>query len=129
MENIDFENDWKMISIQIGSNDQCQSCVHPDVYSADNYERYVDAAIQRIRANIPKVIVNIIDQFVLYELYKVILKNNRCIGPGAVPKYYHCPCAQEKDSMNKMKVLGKGRFALLVALYFNLTFMQNIIAG
>lgn len=61
MENIDFENDWKMISLQVGGNDQCSSCLDPNIYTPDNYERYVDAAIQRIQDSIPKVIVNLIN--------------------------------------------------------------------
>ncbi|CAO3619850.1 unnamed protein product [Mucor hiemalis] len=89
MENIDFENDWKMISIQIGGNDQCQSCLHPDMYSPENYELHVDAAIQRIQATIPKIV-----------------NNNQCIGPGAVSKYHHCPCAQGEENMEKIKILG-----------------------
>lgn len=56
-----YENDWKMITIQIGSNDQCASCggVIEDHVTPDAYGNYVEAAIERIRTEIPKVVVNL----------------------------------------------------------------------
>lgn len=108
MKNIDFENDWKMISLQIGGNDQCQSCLDPDFYSADNFERYVDAALQRIQATIPKVIVNIIDQYHVYDLYHATKDSSHCVGPGAEPKFLQCPCPRGHLNLDQIKVLGNG---------------------
>lgn len=119
MENIDFENDWKMISLQIGGNDQCKSCLNPDIYTPDNFELYVDAAIQKIQDTIPKVVVSLIDQFIVSEVYKVIVKNNRCVGHGAVSKYFHCPCALVRKNMDPMKTLAEGTLSLFATSYSN----------
>ncbi|CAO3636065.1 unnamed protein product [Mucor hiemalis] len=58
---LSFKNDWKMITLNIGSNDQCAACksaimdkTTPEVYGA-----YVEAAIERIQKEIPNVVVNL----------------------------------------------------------------------
>lgn len=50
-----------MITIQIGSNDQCASCdsTLAEYVSPDAYGQYVEAAIERIKKEIPKVVVNL----------------------------------------------------------------------
>lgn len=42
-------------------NDQCASCAQGDVsdYSVEKYGEYVSAAVDRIKQNVPRVIVNI----------------------------------------------------------------------
>ena len=35
--NVDFENDWKMVTIFIGGNDLCRYCKYPERYSPENY--------------------------------------------------------------------------------------------
>ena len=58
---VNFQNDWKLINLQIGSNDQCASCidtVYP-LLTPEKYGQHVTAAVERIRKNIPRVIVNL----------------------------------------------------------------------
>lgn len=55
-----YNTDWKMITIQIGSNDQCAACGDEAQYvTADAYGSYVEAAIERIKSEIPKTVVNL----------------------------------------------------------------------
>lgn len=55
-----YNTEWKMITIQIGSNDQCAACGSGAAsVTADAYGNYVEAAIQRIKAEIPKTVVNL----------------------------------------------------------------------
>ena len=51
-------------------NDQCASCSdnNTDV-TVDAYAGYVDAAIERIRNNIPRVIVNLVGTFNVSGVY------------------------------------------------------------
>lgn len=83
-----FENYWKLLTIQIGSkpflqlnvshnsmlinvvmsypgNDQCASCAQGDVsdYSVEKYGEYLSAAVDRIKQNVPRVIVNICKRY------------------------------------------------------------------
>lgn len=58
---VDFNNDWKFINVQIGSNDQCASCIDSviDYLTVSDYGTHMTAAVERIRNEIPKVIVNL----------------------------------------------------------------------
>ncbi|ORZ00312.1 hypothetical protein BCR43DRAFT_433121 [Syncephalastrum racemosum] len=68
---VDYQNDWKMISIQIGSNDQCASCLTPwsSQVTAEKYGQYVEAAIQRIQNEIPRTLVNLLGVFKVSPVY------------------------------------------------------------
>ncbi|KAG1447421.1 hypothetical protein G6F56_009267 [Rhizopus delemar] len=60
-----YSNAWKMITIQIGSNDQCASC-NPLLSShttPEAFGKYVEAAIKRIQKEVPKTVVNLIGSF------------------------------------------------------------------
>lgn len=124
MKNIDFENDWKMISLQFGTNEQCQSCLDPNFYSADNFERYIDAALQRVQASIPKVIVNLIDQYSVYDLHHATKNSSHCISrdPGAEHKFSPCPCTQSPANLDRIKVLGDGTYIGSLVYFF---FLNN----
>lgn len=67
-----YNTDWKMITIQIGSNDQCAACgSNAALVTAEAYGNYVEAAIKRIQAEIPKTVVNLckalVDMILLYS--------------------------------------------------------------
>ncbi|KAI7852353.1 hypothetical protein BDC45DRAFT_607521 [Circinella umbellata] len=79
LPNVNFANDWKLITIQIGSNDQCSSCSDDNAdVTADAYAGYVDAAIERIRDEIPKVIVNIVGTFNVSGVYESTMGQEYC---------------------------------------------------
>lgn len=61
MPGVDFENDWKMINMQIGSNDQCASCIDSvlPLLTPEKYGGHVTDAVERIRTSVPKVLVNL----------------------------------------------------------------------
>lgn len=50
-----------MITIQVGSNDQCALCggIIVDHVTDDAYDNYVEAAIKRVKAEILRVVANL----------------------------------------------------------------------
>ncbi|KAI9302921.1 GDSL-like Lipase/Acylhydrolase-domain-containing protein [Cunninghamella echinulata] len=68
---IDVKNDWKMITIQIGSNDQCSYCntTHKDKVTPDSYGANIEAAIQTIQSKIPKTLVNLVGTFNVSQVF------------------------------------------------------------
>ena len=78
---INYKNDWKLINIQIGSklsdcclpksyssfscwikdNDQCASCIDEfiEVLTPRKFGQHVDAAVSRIKKDVPRVLVNL----------------------------------------------------------------------
>ncbi|ORZ01349.1 hypothetical protein BCR43DRAFT_502914 [Syncephalastrum racemosum] len=61
LRSVRYETDWKLITIQIGSNDLCSSCKSPwEKYATpERFRFYVDKAIRRIQTEIPRTIVNL----------------------------------------------------------------------
>jgi phospholipase B1 len=58
---IDYDNDWKMMTILIGANDLCLSCfpeVRDSYLHPDSFETVMRDLIYQIRTRIPRVFVN-----------------------------------------------------------------------
>ncbi|KAG2230357.1 hypothetical protein INT48_002810 [Thamnidium elegans] len=107
MRSIDFENDWKMINIQIGSNDMCDSCRENSIdrASPERYGEYVEAAVDKIHAIIPKVIVNLIGNYNVSGVFPLTAKyEDYCVarndGSGN-----GCACALTQEGLDKMRKL------------------------
>jgi len=61
-ERIDFENDWKLVSLFVGGNDLCASCRRVD-YTPENYGLRFREAVQILYDQVPRIIVNLIVMF------------------------------------------------------------------
>jgi phospholipase B1 len=58
-----MEDDWKVVSIFIGGNDLCRVCTAPDRNSPETYVANIKEAVENLRANVPRALVNIIIMF------------------------------------------------------------------
>ncbi|XP_053366028.1 phospholipase B1, membrane-associated [Clarias gariepinus] len=65
---IDFQNDWKVITLFIGGNDLCEQCADPDFYSADNFARNIRDALDILQKQVPRVLVNLVELFNIVPL-------------------------------------------------------------
>jgi len=92
---IDYLNDWKFLNLQIGTNDLCSSCMDPYGFlTADMYEQNVRNALEIIRMEVPKVVVNLISTFNASEIYGVTLNNRYCELFSGLPRInIECKCA------------------------------------
>lgn len=111
MRSIDYENDWKMINIQIGSNDMCDSCKesYQDRASPERYGEYVEAAVDKIHANIPKVIVNLIGNYNVSGVYPLTAKHSDYCAIRNDESGNGCACASTPEGLDKMKKLNIGK--------------------
>ncbi len=57
---IDFHNDWKLVTLFIGGNDLCASCKKPDYYSPANYVKFIAEGLDFLQANLPRTFVNLV---------------------------------------------------------------------
>lgn len=123
-----YQKDWKMITIQIGSNDQCAACgdAIAEHVTADAYGKYVEAAIDRIKAEIPKVVVNLRKLLIIEE--ELVLKHAHiivgtfkvsgvfplsagqayCVPNGFLENTKECSCSSSAENMAKMDALSDG---------------------
>ncbi|KAI7885707.1 hypothetical protein K492DRAFT_105044, partial [Lichtheimia hyalospora FSU 10163] len=124
MESIDFDNDWKLITIQIGSNDQCASCLGPwtnDV-KPENYGSYVDKVIGRIKDEMPRTIVDLGGVFNVSQVYNLTFGQDYCRPlldqPNALLNRVECPCFLESDDkIRNMDNIAASYNEQLVAIY------------
>ena len=57
---IDFDNDWKLVTLFIGGNDLCVFCGDPALYSSQNYVKNVQNALDLLAAELPRTFVNLV---------------------------------------------------------------------
>ncbi|KAI8084633.1 uncharacterized protein BX664DRAFT_266357 [Halteromyces radiatus] len=102
---IDVQNDWKMITIQIGSNDQCASCnsTHASQVTADQYGANIENAILTIKNGSPRTIVNLVGVFNVSQVFPLSQKSglNYCVmtnnDPSTIRNLKECSCSADSN--------------------------------
>jgi len=67
---VDFENDWKVITLFIGGNDLCAYCDDKNLRSAANYAGFIREALDKLHAQVPRAYVNLVSMLDIAELNK-----------------------------------------------------------
>ncbi|KAI8971232.1 hypothetical protein BDB01DRAFT_811815 [Pilobolus umbonatus] len=107
---VNYNNDWKLINIQIGSNDQCSSCEghYGHITLPDSYGRYLEEAILRIRDEIPKVVINLVSNFRVSQVFPLSANNPYCVPNGLIENTLSCSCHNTKENLETMdRVAGE----------------------
>jgi phospholipase B1 len=60
LRNIDFNRDWKLITLFIGGNDLCRSCFSPDKFSPESYINDIKIGLDMLYRFVPKAFVNFV---------------------------------------------------------------------
>jgi len=89
---INFNEDWKLLTIFIGANNLCVACSDEVRGSPDNYERDLDDALAYLRLQIPRVFVSIITMFKLSTVYTTFQTSFYCKTTRAVVFNSECLC-------------------------------------
>lgn len=118
LDDIDYENDWKMINIQIGSNDMCGACntTYMDDVTPDKFGGYVESVVERIQANIPKTLVNLIGAFNVSQIFPLSAGQDYCPkinNTNITSNTKLCSCAATPEGLEKMGNLTLGEFNFL----------------
>ncbi|XP_032399522.1 phospholipase B1, membrane-associated [Etheostoma spectabile] len=58
---INFELDWKVITLFIGGNDMCVHCFNSLFYSKENYIRNIRDSLDYLHKEIPRALVNLVE--------------------------------------------------------------------
>ncbi|KAI8876826.1 hypothetical protein K501DRAFT_199541 [Backusella circina FSU 941] len=104
----DFQNVWKMVTIQIGSNDQCASCGadYASNVTANAYSGYVEAAIERIKENMPKTVVNLLGTFKVSGVFPLSAGQSYCVPNGILENKKECECSSSAENLASMDALS-----------------------
>ncbi|KAM8832531.1 phospholipase B1, membrane-associated-like isoform 2-T2 [Spinachia spinachia] len=58
---INFESDWKLITLFIGGNDICDHCTNSQLYSQENFIRNVRDSLDYLHKEVPRALVNLVE--------------------------------------------------------------------
>uniref|UniRef100_A0A8C0UUQ3 Phospholipase B1, membrane-associated n=1 Tax=Cyanistes caeruleus TaxID=156563 RepID=A0A8C0UUQ3_CYACU len=111
---IDFQNDWKLITLFIGGNDLCKFCDNPVQHSPENYTYNLQIALDLLHKEVPRAYVNLVTILPIARLRELhASKNNNC--PKGLMRIL-CPCViNPKDNSYDLKKL----------IYFNKKYQEK----
>ncbi|XP_075719885.1 phospholipase B1, membrane-associated [Rhinoderma darwinii] len=87
-KDINFAEDWKLITLFIGGNDLCQYCRNRERYSLTNHVKHIETALDMFYKEIPRVFVNLVQ---IMEIEGLRTVNSGTFG-CSVLKPNACPC-------------------------------------
>lgn len=87
-KNVDFQNDWKLITLFIGGNDLCGYCHNKTLHSPDSYTNFIKEGLDIIYKEVPRAFVNLVSVLNVKEV-KLL---NRGLVCSSLHKWV-CDCA------------------------------------
>ncbi|KAK7903960.1 hypothetical protein WMY93_016567 [Mugilogobius chulae] len=68
---VDFENDWKLVTLFIGGNDLCSYCNDRATLSPQNYSRHMMESLDILYNQVPRVLVSVLEILQIEGLRRV----------------------------------------------------------
>lgn len=59
-EDVDYHNDWKVITFLIGGNDLCSGCLNDELFSPDAYVHGIQLALDKLHKHVARAFVNVV---------------------------------------------------------------------
>ncbi|KAF4084484.1 hypothetical protein AMELA_G00129140 [Ameiurus melas] len=87
---INFQKDWKVITLFIGGNDLCEQCKDTTTYSADNFAKNIRTALDILHQKVPRALVNLVEVFQIAPLRR--LHQDSSLGCPTWVLQSVCPC-------------------------------------
>ncbi|XP_076464761.1 uncharacterized protein LOC143296616 [Babylonia areolata] len=85
---VDFENDWKVVTVLSGNNDLCDFCNKQDDINLEEFHEHVTAALDILHAQLPRTLVNLVEPLNM-EIVTDLNKGLLC----STLHYVLCDCA------------------------------------
>ncbi|XP_053098078.1 phospholipase B1, membrane-associated [Pangasianodon hypophthalmus] len=87
LEDINFDEDWKLLTILIGMNDICDYCKDKSLFSVENFIHYMATSLEMLMNEVPRMIVNVV-QILPMERLREVQKPT----PGCLLQRSFCSC-------------------------------------
>ncbi|XP_071226560.1 phospholipase B1, membrane-associated [Salvelinus alpinus] len=84
---LNFDEDWKLLTILIGMNDICDYCKDKVLFSVDNYIHYMTNSLEMLMNEVPRMIVNVV-QILPMETLRQVQRPT----PGCLLQRSFCSC-------------------------------------
>jgi len=119
--NINYANDWKVLTIWIGSNNICDVCNNEANNNVNDFKKHIYAALDYLYANVPRLFVNLLANMDITKLYDI--KSGTCslLHPA------ECPCASSTNTVtrNNVKAVIAGYVSAAHEIAANYTVRKN----
>ncbi|XP_070578249.1 phospholipase B1, membrane-associated-like [Ptychodera flava] len=99
---VDYENDWKVVTLFIGGNDLCAYCRDPEGSTTAAFKEEIKKALDKMHAEMPRTFVNLVQVLLVTEV-------NKLDGYCDIIHLLVCPCAKERWDENWEDVLDLAR--------------------
>ncbi|KAM9067315.1 phospholipase B1, membrane-associated [Sarcophilus harrisii] len=102
---INLAEDWKLITIFVGSNDLCLYCENPEAHSAKNYVQSLQQALDIFYKELPRTFINIVEIMELVGLRQIQGEECKVKTESICPCFGHLldnsPELQEMKNINR----------------------------
>ncbi|TKS76006.1 Phospholipase B1, membrane-associated [Collichthys lucidus] len=76
---LNFEEDWKLLTILMGMNDICDYCKDKALFSVDNFIHYMTVSLEMLMNEVPRMIVNVVQILPMQTLREVHKPTAGCL--------------------------------------------------
>lgn len=90
-KSVDFENDWKMVTILIGGNNQCAACYGAAANQPPQYKDDLTSALDILKEGLPRTVVSLVSMVNLSSLATAPGVDDHCKVPHVIGKV-ECSC-------------------------------------
>uniref|UniRef100_A0A1I8HMA4 Phospholipase B1, membrane-associated n=1 Tax=Macrostomum lignano TaxID=282301 RepID=A0A1I8HMA4_9PLAT len=95
---VDYQNDWKVITLFIGGNDLCAYCKNPRYYAAEMYTANIKRALDLLHSEVPRAFVNVVNVLDVSQI-KELNRGLAC----TVLHYFECRCGAFKQPTEELR--------------------------
>ncbi|VFV37253.1 phospholipase membrane-associated isoform 1 [Lynx pardinus] len=99
---IDLENDWKLITLFIGSNDVCHYCENQEAHSAGEYIRHIQQALDIFYEELPRAFINVVEVMELAGLHQG--QGGKCDLPLSAQSNCTCLTRSQENSLEMQEL-------------------------
>ncbi|XP_051832183.1 phospholipase B1, membrane-associated [Antechinus flavipes] len=92
---INFQKDWKIITLFIGGNDLCDSCKDPAHFSPQNFSGNIEKALDILHEEVPRAFVNLVTVLTISSL-RELYQEEKVDCPRLILSFL-CPCVLEPE--------------------------------
>ncbi|KAK3714404.1 hypothetical protein QZH41_020656, partial [Actinostola sp. cb2023] len=114
VKDIEYQNDWKVLTIWTGMVDLCHICQDPEKFSSGNFIKNVMHSLNILKKEVPRLYVNMVPPLDVSILHGLFNRNPTC----QILEWNACPCAatQDKESRNRVSKAANKYMSLLEEL-------------
>ncbi|XP_069064215.1 phospholipase B1, membrane-associated-like [Pleurodeles waltl] len=103
---VDFNNDWKVITIFIGANDLCDYCKNKTLFSAESFIANLTSSLDMLHMEVPRAIVNVVQLFKLEGLRQV---NDGSFGCLLQKSFCSCLVKPKDNSPELLELIDQNK--------------------